>query len=75
MTTEQRVTARDIGNQLEDGIVAIFRWLALVAAIAVGTALGLYLFFKVLSIEMRHDMQDVFNQFTTTTTTTPSYSP
>ncbi|MEA2484861.1 MAG: hypothetical protein QOC55_2808, partial [Thermoleophilaceae bacterium] len=46
--------------------------LLLVAAIALGVCLGLYLFFRLVGAEMQHDMQGVW---TPTMTTTPTYVP
>jgi hypothetical protein len=44
MTEQQRIRAQDVGNELFDALGAIWRWVVLVAAIAVGTCIGLILF-------------------------------
>lgn len=49
-------------------------WLKLVAAIAVGTFLGLMLFSEFWKAEIRREMHDVQSS-PYTTTTTPAWSP
>jgi hypothetical protein len=56
----------------------LFRWLVLVAAIAVGVLLGMYIFFKIATAEMEDHMKSVWNPTsfpTFPTYTTPSYAP
>jgi hypothetical protein len=67
MTTEPQ---REIN--LADMIMAIFRWLTLVAAIALGVCLGIYLFFRLVGAEMQQDMKTVW---TPPTFSTPTYAP
>jgi hypothetical protein len=40
VSEQQRITAQDLGDELPNLVAAIWRWLVLVAAIAVGTCLG-----------------------------------
>ena len=73
MSERQRITAQDIGGELLGAAAAIWRWLVLVAAIAVGTCLGITLFVMLVAGLIANKMHDVdFNPFTTTTTPTPS---
>jgi hypothetical protein len=73
MTTEQQFKGRDdLIDAFGDLAVQVFKWVALVTAIAVGVCAGLFLFFKLVGAEMQHDMQSVW---TPTITTTPSYAP
>lgn len=64
----------DLDDQFQAFLPHLGRWLMLVAAIAVGTALGLYVFFKIVGAEMQSDTQDHLRSWTPTFTT-PSYAP
>lgn len=44
MSTRQQITPADVGNEILDFTAKLWRWLVLVAAIAVGTCLGMTLF-------------------------------
>ncbi|CAM3959919.1 hypothetical protein H7J08_23340 [Mycobacterium frederiksbergense] len=47
MTEQRQFAPANVGESIFDGIAAIAKWLALVAAIAVGTCLGIILFLMV----------------------------
>jgi hypothetical protein len=66
---------RDLDDQFQAFLPHLFRWLVLVAAIAVGVALGLYLFFKIVGAEMQNDMQEHIHSWRPTFTTTPNNAP
>lgn len=60
MTEQRQFKPQDVGNELLDTLGAVWKWLVLVAAIAVGTCLGLILFgFVVMELGFGHQPQDV----------------
>jgi hypothetical protein len=71
VSEQQRITAQDVGDELLDAMAAIWRWLVLVAAVAIGTCLGITLFVVLVMGLIAGRMHDVnFSPFTTTTTPT-----
>lgn len=59
-----------LGDALADILVAIWRWIALVAAVAVSTCLGITLFVVLVMGLIANNMRGVkIGPFTTTTTT------
>jgi hypothetical protein len=76
---QQNTPAQDVRESLLNGLDAVMdslaaltRWLVLVAAIAVGTCLGITLFVVLAWHQVESKMHDVnFNPSTTTTTTGP----
>lgn len=83
----EKTTIEDVGNAFGDAIEGLWRWLLLVAAITIGTCLGITLFVLLVLGLIKDKMRDVnVNPFPTTTTsptwttTTPTsrnwpYSP
>ena len=71
---KQGPTAREVSDEFFDGLAAIWRWLVLVAAIAVGTCLGITLFVVVVMGLVANQMGDVhLGPFAkTTATSTPT---
>lgn len=73
---QQRIKARDVGDDAIDALERIGKWLLKVATIAIGTCLGLLLFVFVVVYWMGYQLRDVdfpsspFPKMTNTTTTT-----
>jgi hypothetical protein len=63
--------SRDVNDALGDLAVHVFRWLALVAAVALGVFLGIYLFVRLVGAEMQQNLHDVW---TPSISTTPTWS-
>jgi len=75
MSEPQRVNAQDVGNELLDGLGAVFRWLSLVAAIAVGTCLGITLFILVVIDQVSDEMKEDFGPHSFNTGQVIPHSP
>ena len=73
MNERQPISPQDVGNELLDALGAIWRWLVLVAAIAVGTCLGITLFVLLVIKQIGDAMPDV--NFGPNATTTSTWSP
>jgi hypothetical protein len=73
---QQRVNPADVGNEALDVLGAVWRWLVLVAAIAVGTCLGITLFVMLVMDRVGQEMRQVnLDQFPSTTHTWITQSP
>jgi hypothetical protein len=68
------LTAQVVGESALDLLSALWRWLVLVAAIAVDTCLGVTLFVVLVLGVIRDKMHDVDVTPFTTTTTTPTHA-
>lgn len=66
---------RDLDDAFQAFLPHLFRWLVLVAAITVGVALGLYVFFRIASAEIEDHVKSVWTAPSFPTYTTPSSAP
>jgi hypothetical protein len=67
--------SRDLADAVGDLLSKALWWLLLVAAIAIGVALGLYLFFRIVGAEMQDDLHHMWTPPSFPTYATPTYAP